>query len=408
MRNSDKRMGYWVCGAYVLAWVVLAAGCGRLKEPAVVGKQEEEETGEGQTVQALEDGTENGEDILTMLSVPDRYETRLQEGGVILTADAAVEMPDIKGLGSYEIAGESFTWEEFERIGSSLADRLGLDWQQKEEQDMQALAGEEEGESQEESRHRVFRLEEGNMRWQIDYRWFPETDGEGNEEIGPSFIWWVNLDAGKWEGTPAGSETYGKSDPAMDGRLMLASEFEKDAEKLLREWGMEEYRIWGTWWVKSGYSDRPDEYRYHIRCTPVLEGIAFSRMKGVLEGVGKRESLPYVRFDYLEDGTLEVVNVVGKAKVSKREDGGMFFLPFQAVAELFEQYVRDCGKEMPDEGKGTRSIRVSRVKMEYAGVEGGRLVPVWTFYGADKGERRELPVLSVRADDGQVLGMEME
>lgn len=466
------------------AWGALACGCGYSREPAVLGKPEgpagEREGGPAAPgASEQEDRAGYVESPMEMLDIPQRYTVRIEDEGMVLTADAAVEIPDVSGLGCHELINESFTEEDFERIGLSLADRLGIDWQKREAlpvPEMEAAEGTENEAVQEidtpdKKRLWMYRIEDNGTCYQADYMSFTEAVRGENGEIDPSFIWWVNLDDRRWEGHPTGSDTCGKSDPAMAERLSTAREFEEDAQKLLREWGMEEYQVQTAWWMKTSYSDRPDQYRYQIRCTPVFQGIPLGWSGGILGEESAKMSLPYARFDYLEDGTLDVVCLVGKADIRPGKDREMFLLPFKAAGELFEQYARDCVKRMADEsgkagemtgrqpdmtkgqeavpepfraGRFAGHIHVTRVTMEYAGAKNrdfsaGRkeepetdsLVPVWTFYGyveeKHQPERatlspdwmffgqtvsgnpyREMPLLSVRADDGQTFMGELK
>ena len=436
MKKSQVQAGFLI-SAVLFAVMALAGGCGPGQEPQVLGKLEAEGEAGQEAPENLEEGDVDG--LLAMLEVPERYETRLAEDGLVLTADAQVELPDVRGLGNHGMVSESFTEEEFQRIGRSLSGRLGLDWQTKVEQDVR------ETEAAEQKQLRVFRLEEGGKCYQVDYTSFSEPVRDDRGEVRPSLVWWVNLDAGKWKGSSTDAAVYGKSDPAVAGRLSLASEFEEDAMSLLEEWGMGDYSVWDTWWVKTSYASHPDEYRYQIRCTPVYGGIPLGGRYGNMEGGQGRVSLPYVRFDYLEDKTLDVVCLVGKCNVRPGKKKDMFYLPFQSVGELFQQYVRDYVKQMsemahgggeeepgPGQGNGTVRVHVTRVAMEYAGTADGnsgpdagkepgtdRLVPVWTFYGYMEGgdgpgqenlssqdrtnSQREMPLLSVRADDGQAF-----
>lgn len=417
MKKRQVQAGYWLRMAVITAWMALAAGCSHMQEPEVLGKLETE----GEDSQELSEAFDG---FPGMPGVPERYEAELQEEGLMLTADAQVELPDAISPGNHRLVSESFTEEEFERIGRSLSGRLGMDWQRKVEQDAQ------EPNPEEKRQLRVFRIEDGGKCYQVDYTSYLETVRDERGQAAPSLIWWVNQDAGKWKGSSSDSRTYGKSDPAMVGKVPLASELEEDAMSLLEAWGMGDYKVWDAWWMKTSYANRPDEYRYQIRCTPVFEGIPFGGKHGIMEGGVGRLSLPYVRFDYQEDKTLDVVCLVGKCKVSPGKNRDMFFLPFQAVGELFEQYVRDYVRLMPKEG--TAMVHVTRVTMEYAGTNIGNsgtgfqkepetdwLVPVWTFYGyMEEGDGlkpgkglspdrtnsyREMPLLSVRADDGQLL-----
>ncbi len=470
MKRRRRETQIWLTWMMVSAWAALAGGCSYSQEPAVLGKPEGQagEKAGGPTADSgrgweQEDETGNWESTLEMLDIPERYTVMIEEDGLVLTADAAVEIPDVSGLGCHDLINESFTEADFERIGSSLADRLGIDWQKKEELPVleSEIAEPESGAGQtidtpEKRRLRTYRIEDGETRWQADYLSFDQAVRGENGEIDPSFIWWVNLDDRRWEERPSGSDTYGKCDPAMAERLSAAEALEEDARALLKEWGMDGYQALTTWWRKTEYSDRPDEYLYQIRCTPVFQGIPLGWSAGILGDEPGKVSLPYARFDYLEDGTLDVVCLVRKGRIKQGKEREMFFLPFQAVEELFEQYVRDymkwmTGSEMAEgqeehlhagslgAEETTRFIHVTRVALEYAGTrdrdfgansknepETDRLVPVWTFYGyagenrqqeeavsfqeqtffrrtATGNSYREMPLLSVRADDGQTF-----
>ena len=469
MKRRQRKVGIWLTWMMVSAWAVLAGGCSDSREPAVLGKAEES-AGERDGGPAAdgggseqEDEAGNGESLLEMLDIPTQYSVKTEEEGLALTADAAVEIPDVSGLGCHDLIHESFTDMDFERIGSSLADRLGISWQQREELPVlkseaaePAAGAVQETNMSEKGQLRVYRIEDSETCWQVDYLSFDQAVRGENGEIDPSFIWWVSLDDRQWEGRPVGNHTYGKYDPAMAERLSAAEALEEDARTLLKEWGMDEYQALTTWWRKTGYSDRPDEYLYQIRCMPVFQGIPLGRSAGLLGDEPAKIPLPYVRFDYLEDGTLDVVCLVGKGRIRQGKDRGRFFLPFKAVEELFEQYAIDYVKRRADremaEGQEellhadsfrveetTRFVHVTRVALEYAGTEGkdfgagskdepetDSLVPVWTFYGyagencrqedvvsswdqtffgraATGNPYKEMPLLSVRADDGQTF-----
>ena len=122
--------------------------------------------------------------------------------------------------------------------------------------------------------------------------------------------------------------------------------------------------------------------------------------------------------------------------------GGEFLLPFEAVHQLFEQYCKDyftpgssggAAAQTSMVGEGTTMeevyVNVKSVKLEYVfslpkddTKEELELIPVWNFYGSlektpfltsTEGSRetvywtaRQEPegrILSIRADDGQIL-----
>lgn len=71
------------------------------------------------------------------------------------------------------------------------------------------------------------RGEDGATCYQVDYVSFAESVREENGEISPWFVWRLNLDVKRWEGSPTGSGTCAKSDPSMAQRLCAAEDYEK-------------------------------------------------------------------------------------------------------------------------------------------------------------------------------------
>ena len=194
MKKRQVQAGYWLRMAVITAWMALAAGCSHMQEPEVLGKLETE----GEDSQELSEAFDG---FPGMPGVPERYEAELQEEGLMLTADAQVELPDAISPGNHRLVSESFTEEEFERIGRSLSGRLGMDWQRKVEQDAQ------EPNPEEKRQLRVFRIEDGGKCYQVDYTSYLETVRDERGQAAPSLIWWVNQDAGKWKGSSSDSRT---------------------------------------------------------------------------------------------------------------------------------------------------------------------------------------------------------
>ena len=153
--------------------------------------------------------------------------------------------------------------------------------------------------------------------------------------------------------------------------------------------------------------------------------------------------LQYMEFVYADDGTLLELKSIGRESLA-REDAG-FLLPFEAAADIFEQYARTyydthegrledffAGAFADLNGEGiTVGARLTRAALEYryvpfeggAGTEnGGLLCSVWNFYGAASAARtqadarsifsevapaaegQELLLASVDASDGRVYG----
>lgn len=255
-------------------------------------------------------------------------------------------------------------------------------------------------------------------------------------------------------------ENYGKSTKkqdineigeAMDGQPAgRGAELEEMAEKLLQAAGFEDFQLYRGRWQRSYYDligRSWSEAEYSITFTPEVGGIVCAipdvsplgnvYMKG-----------PSINIIYRADGTLEMLRLIGKEDIQIQEGdaAGDFLLPFDAVQQLFEQYCRDffspesinsrvmqeslVGESFTTARANARAhIKVKNVKLEYIFLmpedktkKESELIPVWNFYGsiekllpsAGAGDdvateywtARHEPegrILSIRADDGQIL-----
>ena len=96
MKKRQVQAGYWLRMAVITAWMALAAGCSHMQEPEVLGKLETE----GEDSQELSEAFDG---FPGMPGVPERYEAELQEEGLMLTADAQVELPDAISPGNHRL-----------------------------------------------------------------------------------------------------------------------------------------------------------------------------------------------------------------------------------------------------------------------------------------------------------------
>lgn len=118
------------------------------------------------------------------------------------------------------------------------------------------------------------------------------------------------------------------------------------------------------------------------------------------------DSLQYVSFTYDPDGKLIHFKNIGREKLEEAEQAEDFFLPFAAIAQVFEQYIKTCY----DSG----NAYVTRVALEYrpvwekesgAASKTGRMIPVWNFYGSFEQEYQTalMPLVSIGAADGTIF-----
>ena len=100
MRRRKRQARLWIVWMMVSACAAAAGGCSYSREPAVLGRPEgpagERGGNPAETdVSGQEDETKKGESFLEMLDIPTQYSVKTEEEGLALTADAAVEIPDV-------------------------------------------------------------------------------------------------------------------------------------------------------------------------------------------------------------------------------------------------------------------------------------------------------------------------
>lgn len=139
-----------------------------------------------------------------------------------------------------------------------------------------------------------------------------------------------------------------------------------------------------------------------------------------------------MEFLYREDKTLLAVKDIGRESVTDTREYAGFLLPFLAVSQIFEQCMKSSvtDEDMTEMGSHTY-LAVTEVKLAYrrefkgqAGSQdgGGRLVPVWAFYGITEkgyqdhvggeaaifpiaaGQGKETLLLTINAEDGTIYG----
>lgn len=95
---------------------------------------------------------------------------------------------------------------------------------------------------------------------------------------------------------------------------------------------------------------------------------------------------------YQEDGTLLAVKDIGNEKFIETTENVDFLLPFSAVIQIFEQYMKTINIDFDIKTTPHIYLTVTEVKLAYkleskGWVSGenqngrGKLVPVWAFYG---------------------------
>ena len=432
-----------VCAALALC----LCGCQvpRPELPVVGEKKTESRAGGGYGTEggAAEKG-ENPGGEMGWKDAPSSYAPQVRTETIRLAGEGEVQVPQEAALPAYRVVNEPYSEAEYGRYKEIVREIYGISWKEG-ERDAQ---GEFSGDG-------------------MYYLSFPFTDVSKDKT---AILWIDRMDpnltfAGDGEYQPdegfrllvsqgeAGTE---------EEREMLRQRLEEKSEAFIRRLSEEE--------LCSGAFVR-DEVRWlGIRTRNETTGkweqgrygleLVYERTCGNVPVPGREPTLmgkpgsaiQYIGFVYADDGTLLELKNIGRQ--SLEADGGRngaeetgeaaFILPFDAAAQIFEQYVRtydDTRRALPaggfaesaaaGDGAGTvTAIRFTRAALEYRYVpaaeeegaeEGGFLRPVWNFYGTASvgqtraGERslegeitpvangREIILVSVDAADGSIF-----
>lgn len=435
MKKRSKRF----CLLFAAAVIGLSlAGCGAEKEPQVIGEKQEntqESTADPGAAKESTVGSEksDGGGVREQVQAPERWKAEVKEEEMIVLADAPVTVPDVGQLGVKKAETANFTKAEYERVKDVLSKELKLSW-------VPGSSGSEEDRAGWETI-----AEDGGGTNGTDYRISYRTALEYNAP-GSSLIW-VTRRIGEGRSSTQQDIVYDTAHEEAVSRSAKAEEFEKKAEELLNAAGFENYRQYRGMWRKHFYRTMGEdqaEMEYQIVFTPVVDGVGCAQNVVNLFGNSYLYG-PYIEVFYMEDGTLNQLKIIDKEIANESAETEHFLLPFEAVHELFVQYCRDFfykGSETAGDAGATTVIMpsldtdsrpvvtVKYVRLEYVFMqEKGHqpvneleLIPAWNFYGSIKNGHvspedgtvqtedywtaRKEPeglILSIRADDGQIL-----
>ena len=445
-------------GKVVLAMALtvgLMAGCGAGEEPQVLGEKQETtafgESNSGQEDDGTDAAEKTGVSVKEQVQAPERYQSEMSGDNVALSADAPVLVPEVEQAALKRARAANFTEEEFRQVEKVLAKELSVKWgemtKDEADSDVKAPGGIQAVTTS------AMGTDSAGAAYNLSYRTF-----EGDSKSVLSLIWMKNV-VNDGRSYPGSAHIYEEGEEAGGQQPGTGAKLEEKAEKLIKEAGFTGYQLYEGRWRESYYSLRGKQWaelEYWTTFTPVVEGIGCIKSTINLLGNDVKNGYmngPYIEVFYNADGTLNEFKVIGKNEVEEKAGKEEFLLPFEAVQQLFEQYCKDYfaaqnGQTMalsPVEGnssiledssgksKGTTvpeaHVKVKKVKLEYACVNSSDsqrtyeqdLIPVWNFYGSienpsQPGQKdvqmteywtaRKEPdglILSIRADDGQIL-----
>ncbi len=380
----------------------------------------------------------NQQSLSQQVEAPERYQTEMKSQYLKISADVPVTVPDVRSIPVRTVEkGEPYTDSVFEHFKTVIGEAEGINWA--ENKFVREMNG---GYTCCESMDGVY---------YFSYRSGADMEGETRRES--HMIWIVNKHV-----NVGSSADYDAND--LSGMNLSPQEQERiekqmltKAENLLNQLDLEDFQLTDSRWkqiLKYDNKWKPDG-RYGVV-------MRFARtVDGILEPVNRASALgmaadgaQYVDITYANDGELLEFKNINREKYGEAAEESGFLLPFEAIAQIFQQYCRNAYETNPptyilqpedrvqpgQEGEGTTALvhmTLSGVKLEYMpvyeydqngnAVSPGKIVPVWNFYGGmtvgfreesgDGNARANLTpepdmlLLSVDARDGKVYGRYM-
>lgn len=422
MRIWTAGGGLRYAGVLALELAVLACvgGCVRQTDTPIIAERTAEETVEAYSGNGdLTDGTAGAEGSHTenfvqeYAKTPSRYEAHITEAGISLSADAPITVPEITGLPHLTVAQLPYEEADRDAMLALLSEELGaVNWLS-------------DDQNQNFYQSQDFWSEDGSYLFSFvsgkTENLKTETETQKTEtlktENGTPIMWLTHQKySGGSDGTWDPSDLSGCS-MTSEERDDRQEELEQKAGTLLEKLDAGVFSLQSVQWRRIGENGKPTD-RCGLQLTYVreLEGIPV-----LLHSRGwAARTLPtsqYVTLLYLEDGTLLELKHIGREQVVSEDGYADALLSFDAVAQIFEQYMRyyqtvfqpenyviwmaeGSSQEsgMPAAGlegelKPRLYIHVTGVSFGYQLESGSdpssssrrsdpaRLVPIWAFYG---------------------------
>lgn len=436
---SERNAGYGWCRnkkSRVLAVLALAftlGGCaGASQEPVIAPKASEErifDTGSSQMEET--DHTAGRLTVRGQTAAPERYQTRIDEEWLAMDADAEVVMPDAEVISSVVLEKPDYSREDYERLLSALEKATKKEWGEAVQTETKA-AGCLTADSL-----------DGTMRLTF-------MTGEDDPMQTPMF-WATSCVYSRASDDSFDSSNLSELQMTEEEQLSVEEQVERKAEDLLVDMGLNGFLKYRSEWkrlrvyeINNGVRtlEETGDYSLWLRYKGSYGNVPIADIS-ILGSMGE---IPLCKTQYVdllytcEGELLELKNIGLDTYGAEKEEE--FFLPFESVTQIFEQYCRTFYTEervnemmgtgiSMDGGKlhGRFHITVDDVRLEYRPVyperksdqeerlESGILTPVWNFYGKTEwnpvqktegeGSTASLPqqlLLSVNACDGQVYG----
>lgn len=395
--------------------------------------------------------------IQTLTEAPERYTADIREERFSLLADTPLEIPSVSQIPRIGIKNAPYETKDCETALRLISEETGITkWIPDETLLTNSGMALEDGSyvmfayQGDPSEKEYMRLDEtaGNLGFTSEDQNYRFSFIRGTAADGTPLMWLIHLNESDGSSDGFDASDLSEWELSQEERSSLETLFRKQAEALLKKLGITNISLQDICWrrlsgTENGKWEPTGSCGLRLTYVRTAEGIpVFARNTAWASQV--MPPAQYIEILYRQDGTLLRFKNINREQTVSSDGCIDFLLPFDAAAQIFEQYMRYYQTVWQPEQYDMVSsnlephlrINVTEVKFGYQilyddyqpetmdkGSGTGRLIPVWAFYGtptldydytgnassyvtpaprALTSENRLL--LSVNAEDGTIYG----
>lgn len=368
-------------------------------------------------------------------TTPDVYQTSVNEAHLTITANTAIDIPDASRILRLTAVNAPYEDADCDAMLKLLSEETGISqWEETPftlsqsgmplEEETYVMFGDEETPSGE-----FIRVEPAShtKSFTSDDQSYRFSFSQGKTSDG-SPIMWMNHTTYS-DSTSQDIDANDLSDFSLSNqeKTALEKKLNTQAENFLKKWDQGNFSLKQARWKKISQTKNFNlEFtgKYGLRLTyqRTVDGIP---ILSKLSGWASDSLAPaqYIEFLYMEDGTLLEMKNINREELFFSDEPVDFLLPFNAISQIFEQYMRyyqtvyepdkyytyttwsdgasaaETFLQSYRENTFTPHIYLEVTRVEFAyqlqyddydsntldkGSGKGRLVPVWAFYGTPR------------------------
>lgn len=388
MKKTFPSLTIFVICTVISAAAAVMSGCVRQTDTPIVAEKKENLTGnQAESREAPSPNAAFGQEDSVFRQIgtlPLTYQTKIQESGLDLEANAPVIIPDVSRIPLFTVENAPYPNDDCDTMLELISEETGSAQWTREKSSLTQLCTSSD-----------------------DSYLFSFCQGDNSTST--PIMWLTNLNYS--DATYGGFDPNDLSDFSMsdEEREALETNLKEKAEDFLNKMNQGQFLLKSARWKKISSAEKWEfTGKYGLRMTYVR---SIGGIPVLTKGSGwASEPFPnaqYVDFVYMEDGTLLEMKSINHERLVSERGYVDFLLPFDSISQIFEQYIKyyQTIYEPPysytaDTSAGQKLhlyIDVTKVEFAYQlqyegfnsetsdkGTGKGSLVPVWAFYGTLK------------------------